>query len=92
MQSFHSESIDRLFKVIGSLKGQDEFYSFFEDLCTIRELSDMAQRLDTAILLDEGKNYQTIQTQVGVSPATISRVSRCLQYGDGYKKALAALK
>lgn len=75
------------------LESIDDCYEFFEDLCTIKELQDMAQRLDTAVLLDEGLNYQTISKQVGVSTATISRVSKCLNYGSGgYKKALERLK
>lgn len=87
-----SESIDRLFKAMLELKSLDDCYEFFEDLCTIKELQDMAQRLDTAILLDEGLNYQSISKQVGVSTATISRVSKCLNYGTGgYKKALERL-
>lgn len=88
-----STSIDRLFKAMLELENLDDCYEFFEDLCTIKELQDMAQRLDTAILLDEGLNYQSISKQVGVSTATISRVSKCLNYGTGgYRKALERLK
>ena len=88
-----STSIDRLFQAMLDLESIDDCYEFFEDLCTIKELQDMAQRLDTAVLLDEGLNYQTISKQVGVSTATISRVSKCLNYGSGgYHKALERLK
>lgn len=88
-----SDSIDRLFHAILNLENVDECYNFFEDLCTIKEIQDMAQRLDTAVLLDEGINYQNISKQVGVSTATISRVSKSLNYGnDGYKTALERLK
>ena len=53
----------------------------------------MAQRLDTAVLLDKGLNYQQITERVGISTATISRVSRCLNYGTGgYKNAIARLE
>lgn len=87
-----SESIDKLFKTILKLENIEECYDFFGDLCTIKEIQDMAQRLDTAILLNEGLNYQTISKEVGVSTATISRVSKCLNYGnDGYKKAIERL-
>ena len=93
MAEIRSKSIDRLFEVILSLKNVDECYKFFEDICTINELLDMAQRLDVAVLLDEGKNYQSISKEVNVSTATISRVSRCLNYGSGgYRDALAKLK
>ena len=91
--NIRSTSIDRLFQAMLDLESIDDCYEFFEDLCTIKELQDMAQRLDTAVLLDEGLNYQTISKQVGVSTATISRVSKCLNYGSGgYKKALERLK
>lgn len=91
MPKFQSKSIDRLFEVILSLESVEDCYNFFEDLCTIKELEDMAQRLDTAILLDEGENYQSICQKVGISTATISRVSKCLKYGDGYRYALDKL-
>lgn len=88
-----NESIDRLFNTIMNLENLDECYSFFEDLCTVKEIQDMAQRLDTAILLDKGENYIAISKQVGVSTATISRVSRCLNYGNGgYKTAIERIK
>ena len=57
----HSESIDRLFESILNLKSIDECYNYFEDLCTVKEIIDMSQRLDAAILLDSGVSYQKIQ-------------------------------
>ncbi len=83
MSSFHSESIDRLYRAILSLRSEEECAAFFEDICTIMEIRDMAQRLETAILLKEGMNYQTISKKLGISTTTISRVSRCLNYGSG---------
>ena len=89
---FHSESIDRLFQSILNLNSIEECYAYFEDLCTIKELLDMAQRLDTAILLDQGVSYQKITQQVGISTATIGRVSKCLNYGTGgYRTAIERL-
>lgn len=86
-------SMDRLFQTILNLQTIDECYAFFEDLCTIKELSDMGQRLDVAVLLSEGLSYQKIMEQVGISTATIGRVSRCLNYGaGGYRSAIAKLK
>lgn len=93
MNKFHSPSIDRLFDAILGLQSREDCYKFFEDVCTIKELQDMAQRMDAAVLLDEGVNYQTISEQVGISTATISRVSKCLNYGSGgYREALDRLK
>ena len=90
--NFRSESIDRLFDTILNLKDIDECYAYFSDLCTIKELQDMAQRLDAAILLHEGVNYQQIVQTVGISTATIGRVSKCLNYGTGgYRAAIEKL-
>ncbi len=83
MADFYSASIDRLLRVIVNLESVEEAYDFFSDVCTIKEVQDMAQRLDAAFLLAAGENYQTISKQVGISTATISRVSRCLNYGSG---------
>ena len=89
MDIMESASVARLLAVIERLETPEEYRLFFEDICTIRELQDMAQRLDVAILLREGKNYQEISAQTAVSSATISRVNRCLLYGKGgYRLAL----
>ena len=91
--NIHSESTDRLFKAILSLENVEECYAFFEDICTITELRDMTQRLDTAFLIDKGISYQKISEQIGVSTATISRVSRCLNYGaGGYRAVIDRMK
>lgn len=93
MNNFHSEAIDRLFQTFLNLETIDDCYNYFEDLCTIKELQDMAQRLETAILLDNGENYQNISENVGISTATIGRVSKCLKYGSGgYRAAIDKLK
>ncbi len=89
MNILDSASVQRLFRVIQGLQTPEECRLFLEDICTIREIQDMAQRLDVAILLCEGKNYQEISAETTVSSATISRVNRCLLYGGGgYRMAL----
>lgn len=89
---FRSESVDRLFDTILNLKDKEECYAYFADLCTIKEIQDMAQRLDAAILLSEGYSYQKIIEKVAISTATIGRVSKCLNYGSGgYQKAIEGL-
>ena len=93
MHKIQNESIDRLFQTILNLQTVDECYDYFEDLCTIKELLDMAQRLDTAILPANGYSYQKIQENIDISTATIGRVSKCLNYGTGgYRKAIDKLK
>ena len=89
MANFHSASIDRLFEAILALESTEECYRFFEDVCTVNEVQDMAQRFEAALLLEQGLNYQQIAQRVGISTATISRVSRCLNYGSGgYREAI----
>ena len=91
--SIHSPSTDRLFRAVLSLNSIEECYRFFEDICTVKELRDMSQRLDTAFLIDKGISYQHISEQTGVSTATISRVSRCLNYGaGGYREIIDRMK
>lgn len=92
MRNVQNESTDRLFRAIVGLTTMEECYDFFEDLCTIKEIQDMSQRFDTAILLKKGLSYQKIAEQVGISTATISRVNRSLAYGaGGYESAMERL-
>ena len=93
MYRIESESIDRLFDVILKLENREDCYRFFEDLCTVKELQDLAQRMDVAVRLQKGENYLAIAQAVGVSTATISRVSKCLNYGSGgYQSAIEKMK
>ncbi|MBO6014241.1 MAG: hypothetical protein J6P48_02120 [Oscillospiraceae bacterium] len=92
MRNYHTDEMETLFHGILLLQTEEECAAFFEDLCTITELQDMAQRLKTACLLSEGKNYQEISREVGISSTTISRVSKCLRYGaGGYETVIARL-
>ena len=75
-----NETVDALFDAILS---REECYAFFEDLCTVKEISDMAQRLEAAKLLLGGRTYDQIVKEVEISTATISRINRCIQYGTG---------
>ena len=78
-----NETVDALFDAILSLESREECYAFFEDLCTVKEISDMAQRLEAAKLLLGGRTYDQIVKEVEISTATISRINRCIQYGTG---------
>lgn len=88
----HSKDMDYFFKAVLSLENIDDCYKFFEDICTIKEMQDLAQRMDVARLLSEGKVYSEIVKLTGASTATISRVNKCFMYGDGYKEILERLK
>ncbi|SCY72269.1 YerC/YecD family TrpR-related protein [Alkaliphilus peptidifermentans] len=84
---------DALFEAILRLESIEECYRFFEDVCTIKELQSISQRLEVAKLLKAGKTYSDIEEVTGASTATISRVNRCLHYGaDGYKLILQRLE
>lgn len=78
-----SETTDALFDAILTLETREECYHFFEDLCTVKELSDMAQRLQVAKFLLDGSTYEQIVKTAEISTATISRINRCIQYGSG---------
>ena len=90
---YSDKSTERLCRAVAAMKTPEEVAILFADLCTIREIRDMAQRLDTAVLLDQKCSYQKIAAEVGVSTATISRVNRCLTYGEGgYQIALERME
>ena len=83
MKPLHNPDVDALFEAILSLQSVEECYAFFEDACTIKEILDISQRLKAAKLLAAGVNYADISRETGMSTATISRVSKCLDYGAG---------
>lgn len=93
MTKLHTKDTDELFRAILTLKNTDECYRFFEDICTINEIRDIAQRLSVAQLLSDGRIYSEISRETGASTATISRVNKCLNYGsDGYRLVLDRMK
>lgn len=84
---------DQLYETILTLRNLEECKAFFRDLCTVSELRAMEQRLEVAMLLNEGMIYNDILERTGASSATISRVNRALQYGaDGYKTVLERMQ
>lgn len=83
MVEFSWAKFDGLFRAVLKLETLEDCRKFFEDVCTIKELQAIAQRLDVAEMLSSGKNYQEISKQTGASTATISRVAKCLNYGAG---------
>ena len=92
MADLKDEATDQLFAAILELKDKEECYKFFEDICTVKEIKAMSQRLKVAKMLSEGATYDQIAEQTGASTATISRVKRYLNYGaDGYNLILDRL-
>lgn len=74
---------DALARALLCVKDEDEAYKLLEDLCTIREIQDLSQRLEVARMLRDRVTYNEIAQKTGVSTATISRVNRSLSYGEG---------
>lgn len=83
-----SKKIAELYKLIASLQTPEECQMLFDDLCTHKEVEKMAERVYAAKLLLEGKTYNQVIAESDISSATLSRVSRCVQYGEGYSKFL----
>lgn len=93
MDRFKNDQTQRLVRALLLLENEDECYQLLEDLCTIREMQDLAQRLEVAGLLREKATYTEIAQRTGVSTATISRVNRALTYGaGGYDMVLGRLE
>lgn len=82
------KEISELYDLILSLETKDGCKLLFEDLCTFKEVEQMAQRVKAAKLLLAGYTYNQIMEQTDISSATLSRVSRSVQYGNGYKTFL----
>ena len=83
-----NEKVMKLYTLLSQLKDADQVEALFEDLCTKKEVENMAERLFAAQLLMEGKTYNQVMEQANISSATLSRVSRCVQYGNGYSRLL----
>ena len=80
--------IQALYELIASITDPVDCKALFQDLCTAKEIENMAERVFAARLLIEGKTYNQIMEVADISSATLSRVSRCVQYGEGYSKLL----
>ncbi|MCR4956499.1 MAG: TrpR YerC/YecD [Lachnospiraceae bacterium] len=90
---FDNERAKALAQCILSLETEQECFDFLEDICTVKEMEDLTQRLEVAQLLMKHKKYQDIAKETGASTATISRVNRTLMYGnDGYETVLKRIK
>ena len=87
-QSSKQQKIADLYELIAGITDPNDCRALFQDLCTAKEIENMAERVFAAKLLLEGKTYTQIIEQADISSATLSRVSRCVQYGEGYRKLL----
>jgi TrpR-related protein YerC/YecD len=88
MKNWYTKSTEDLCEAILSLQTKEECAAFLEDICTIKEILDISQRLAVARMLSQGVGYTTICKETGASTATISRVSKCYAYGTGGYKTV----
>ena len=82
------EKENALYELIAQISDPEDIRALFDDLCTRKEIANMAERIHAAKLLLEGNTYSQVMAQADISSATLSRVSRCVQYGSGYSRLL----
>ena len=87
-QTSKQQKIDALCQLLAVTSDPADIAALFEDLCTRKEIDNMAERLFAARLLLEGNTYNQVMAQAEISSATLSRVSRCVQFGSGYSRLL----
>ena len=80
--------MEELYRLIARIQDPEDIKALFEDLCTRKEVENMAERVFAAQLLMQGNTYNQVMAQADISSATLSRVSRCVQYGSGYSRLL----
>ena len=84
----NSQHRQALYQLIADIHDPKDIEALFDDLCTRKEVENMAERIYAAQLLMECNTYQQVMAQTSISSATLSRVSRCVQYGSGYRRLL----
>lgn len=87
-----ADELNRLYWALANTNDVEQIKDLMEDLCTIREVNEMAQRLTVAFMLSDGESYTTIQDTTGASATTIARVSKCLNYGTGGYRSVIGKK
>ena len=87
-QNTKQSRIDALYQFLADIQDPLDICALLEDLCTRKEVENMAERVFAAKLLMEGNTYNQVMAQADISSATLSRVSRCVQYGNGYSRLL----
>lgn len=88
-----NKQTDELFEAILTLKSKEECYKFFTDVCTVNEIKALTQRYHVAKLLMDSTTYSEIVEKTGASTATISRVKRSIDFGEGgYELAMNRIK
>ena len=89
-QKISNDMLNELYELFARIDNPDDFRILLDDLCTYKELEQMAGRIAAARLFMEGKTYSQVIEATNISSATLSRVSRCVQHGEGYRKFLSS--
>ena len=87
-QNIKQNRINELYQLLAQISDPEDIRLLLDDLCTRKEVENMAERVFAARLLMDGNTYNQVMAQADISSATLSRVSRCVQYGSGYSKLL----
>ena len=87
-QNIKQNRINDLYQLLAQISDPEDIRLLLDDLCTRKEVENMAERVFAAKLLMDGNTYNQVMAQADISSATLSRVSRCVQYGSGYSKLL----
>lgn len=86
----NAEDVTAFYQAVLSLSTEEDCRAFFEDLCTVNEVQQFAQRIKAAKLLMQNKTYNQVIAETDISSCTLARVSKCVQTGDGYRRVLKA--
>lgn len=89
-QRITEEMFNDLYNLFADIDNPEDFRILLNDLCTYKEVEQMAARIAAARLFIKGKTYTQIKEATNISSATLSRVSSCVQRGEGYKKFLSS--
>ncbi len=84
----NKKALKELYKAVLKLENVDECKKFFRDLCTISELSSMAERFAVAKMIDQKIPYREISKKTGSSTATVTRIAHWLHHGKGGYKLI----
>lgn len=87
-QSPKKERMEELYRLLAQIEDPADIRDLLDDLCTRKEIENMAERVFAARLLMEGNTYNQVMARSDISSATLSRVSRCVQFGQGYSRLL----
>ena len=83
----NNAQVNGLYDLFIKLQTREDCKALLDDLCTYKEVEQMAQRAYAAKLFLEGKTYNEIIAETDISSTTLSRISRSIAHGSGgYKK------